>query len=62
MAAEAEERWTKELSKQGVAVEAVAFGPTALCSTNCGPDPIFDAMDPLFNLDDFPEEIEEESA
>lgn len=22
-----------------------------LCSTNCGPDPLFDAMDPLFDLD-----------
>lgn len=28
-----------------------AFSSDALCSTNCGVDPIFDLMDPLFGLD-----------
>lgn len=30
---------------------AETFGPSDLCSTNCGPDPLLDLMDPLFDLE-----------
>lgn len=31
--------------------EVEEFGRNALCSVNCGPDPLFDSMDPLFDWD-----------
>lgn len=30
--------------------EVVEFARTAMCSVNCGPDPLFDSMDPLYEL------------
>jgi 3'-phosphoadenosine 5'-phosphosulfate sulfotransferase (PAPS reductase)/FAD synthetase len=31
--------------------EVEEFARNAMCSVNCGPDPLFDSMDPLFDLD-----------
>ncbi|MGJ6127341.1 hypothetical protein QN239_32700 [Mycolicibacterium sp. Y3] len=31
--------------------EVVEFARNAMCSVNCGPDPLFDSMDPLFDFE-----------
>lgn len=45
----------KRLKLASAAVELEADMSRTLCSTNCGPDPLFDAMDPLFDLEQFSE-------
>lgn len=52
VAQEAEAIYMAEQRRKGKAVDPVDFSSTALCGPNCGPDPISDGMDPLFNLED----------
>lgn len=44
--------WLKKQGKQELGEPAPVFDSTALCGPNCGPDPISDGMDPLFELED----------
>lgn len=47
----AEAEYLAERRKAGKEPEAVEFSSVALCGPNCGPDPIADGMDFLFDLD-----------
>lgn len=51
-AQEAETEYMALRRKAGKALDPVGFTTTDLCGPNCGPDPLFDEMDPLFNLDE----------
>lgn len=52
VAQEAEAIYMAEQRRKGKAVDPIDFSSTALCGPNCGPDPISDGMDPLFDLED----------
>jgi 3'-phosphoadenosine 5'-phosphosulfate sulfotransferase (PAPS reductase)/FAD synthetase len=48
----AEAEYMAQRRRAGKATEPVVFTSDALCGPNCGPDPLFDPMDPLFDLDE----------